>query len=233
MKNTLTKLLKVKLIEKILEIKIKNKNLWLEAVVHKSWLFLTPEYKISHNERLEFLGDSVLQTITSWYLYRNFHEFSEGEMSLVRAYLVSRQRLGEIAEKLKIDKFLLIGKVLDKKGKKTVLGNSLEAIIGAIFLDSGFEKTKDFVEKKILFDAVKIIKEKDYKDPKSFLQEILQAKYKKLPIYKLVEVSGPSHKRKFKVEVYLDDKKIGEGEGDSKQKAEFNAAFKILENLKI
>ncbi len=232
MKN-ISKLVKIKEIEKILGAKIKNKNIWLEAVTHKSWLFLNPETKLSHNERLEFLGDSVIQTIVSWYLYRNFPEFSEGDLSLVRASLINRQRLGEIAEKIGLEKILLIGKVLDRKGKRTVLGNSLEAIIGAIFLDLGFEKAKEFVEKNILIEAEKIIKEKSYKDPKSFLQEIFQAKYGKLPIYKLVEITGPPHKRKFKVEVYLDDKKIGEGKGDSKQKAEFDAAFKILKNLKI
>lgn len=225
------KLLKVKEIEKILGLKIKNKNIWLEATVHKSWLFLNPEAKLNHNERLEFLGDSVLQTITSWYLYRNFPELSEGELSLVRAKIVNRERLGRIGEDLGLEKILLIGKVLDKKGRRTVLGNSLEAIIGAIFLDLGFEKTKEFVEKNILIGAEEIIKERKYKDPKSFLQEILQEKYKKLPIYKVSEISGPAHKRKFRVEVYLDDKKIGEGSGDSKQKAEFDAAFKAIRNL--
>lgn len=233
MKNITTQLnlLKKNEIEKILNIKIKNKNIWLEAITHKSWLYLNPQIKINHNERLEFLGDAILQTITSWYLYRNFPELSEGEMSLIRAYLVSRQRLGEIAYKLGIGKFLLIGKILDKKGEKTVLGDSLEAIIGAIFIDSGFENVKLFIEKNILTEAPQIIKEKTYKDPKSFLQEILQAKYKKLPRYEIVSISGPAHKRKFKVEVYLNDQKIGEGEGDSKQKAEFNAALTVLKNF--
>lgn len=227
------RLLKKREIENILGIKIKNKNIWLEAIVHKSWLYLNPEMKLNHNERLEFLGDSVLQTITSWYLYRNFPQLSEGELSLVRASLVNRQRLGEIAEKIGLERILLIGKVLDIKGKRTVLGNSLEAVIGAIFLDSGFEKAKEFVEKNILIEAEKIVKERSYKDPKSFLQELFQAKYGKLPIYRLAEVSGPPHRRKFKVEVYLDDKKIGEGEGDSKKKAEFAAALTILKNLEI
>ncbi len=232
MKN-IFKLPNLKEIEKILGTKIKNKNIWLEAITHKSWLFLNPEIKLSHNERLEFLGDSVIQTITSWYLYRNFPKLSEGELSLVRASLVNRQRLGEIAEKMGLEKALLIGKVLDRKGKKTILGNSLEAIVGALFLDLGFEKAKEFVEKNILIGAEKIVQERSYKDPKSFLQEIFQAKYGKLPVYKLVEVSGPPHQRKFKVEVYLDDKKIGEGRGDSKQNAEFEAALVILKNLQF
>ncbi len=226
----LFKLLKIKQIEKILGVKIKNKNIWLEAVVHGSWLFLHPQIKLPSNERIEFLGDSVLQTITSLYLYRNFPNLSEGEMSLVRAALVNRERLGKIAEKLGIEKFLLIGKNFDEKGKLTVLGNSLEAIIGAIFLDCGWEITKNFVEKNILTDVKKIIKEKSYKDPKTILQEIFQTKYKKLPVYKLVEVSGPPHKQKFKVEIYLDNKKISEGEGDSKQKAEFEAAQKVIKD---
>ncbi len=222
------KLLPVKEIEKIFKIKIKNKNLWLEAITHKSWLYFNPEYKFPDNERLEFLGDSILQTITSWYLYRNFSQLSEGEMSLIRASLVNRERLGEIGKNLGLEKVLLMSKKLDEKGKRTVLGNSLEALIGALFLDQGLEITKNFVEENILKEGPKIIKEKSYKDPKTILQEFFQTKYGKIPIYKLIEVSGPAHRQIFKVEVYLDNTKIGEGEGDSKQKAEFDAAQRIL-----
>ncbi len=227
------KLLPVKEIEKIFKIKIKNKNLWLEAITHKSWLYFHPEYKLPDNERLEFLGDSVLQTITSWYLYRNFPKLSEGEMSLARAALVNRERLGKIGKSLGLEKIILMGKNLDERGKKTILGNSLEALIGALFLDQGLEVTKNFVEAEILKEAYQIVKEKAYKDPKTILQEWFQMKYGKTPIYRVVEVSGQPHQQKFKVEVYLEDQKIGEGEGESKQKAEFDAAQKIILKEKI
>jgi ribonuclease-3 len=223
------KLLKQKEIEKILDIKIKNKNIWLTALTHKSWLFYNPDYKLSDNERLEFLGDSVLQTITSWCLYVKFPNLSEGEMSLIRASLVNREKLSILAKKMGIDKILLIGKNLDDKGLRTVLGDSLEAIIGAIFLDLGFNKAKEFVEKNILKDVEKIVKEKKYKDPKSLLQEISQKSYNSLPEYKLLETSGPPHQRNFKVALYLKGKKLTEAEGSSKKEAEVNAALKALE----
>lgn len=220
-------------VKKILKIKIKDKNLWQIALTHKSWLFYHPETKMQDNERLEFLGDAILSAITSLYLFKKFTYLKEGEMTLIRSRLVSRERLGEIGEKIGLEKIILMGKIEDKKGKKTVLGNTLEAIIGAIFLDLGWDETKKFVEEIVLKPAEKIIKEKSYKDPKSYLQEILLQKYHKLPAYKLVEVIGPSHKQRFKVEVYLDNQKIGEGEGTSKQEAEINAAKKILVELKI
>jgi len=224
-----TKLFKQKEIEKILGVKIKNKNIWLTALTHKSWLFFHPEAKLEDNERLEFLGDSVLQTITSWYLYLKFPEMSEGEMSLVRASLINRNRLGKIAKTMGIDKILLFGKNLDDKGLRTVLGNSLEAIIGAIFLDLGFEEAKEFIKKNILKDVDEIVKLKKYKDPKSSLQEIFQKEYGELPEYELVEVSGPPHQRNFKVALYLKGKKLAEAEGTSKKEAEINAAIKALE----
>jgi ribonuclease-3 len=222
-------LLKIKEIEKILKIKVKDKNLWLEAITHKSWLFFHPQYKdLVDNERLEFLGDSVIQTVTSSFIYKNFHYFEEGEMSLIRANLVNRERLADIAENLKIEKFLLITHNIDHKGKRTILGNSLEAIIGAIFLDNGFEIAEKFIQENILRDAIKIVKQKNHKDPKTILQEFFQKKYNQIPEYKLIEVSGPPHHQKFKIALYFKGEKIAEGEGDSKQKAEFDAALKVI-----
>jgi len=211
-----------------LKIKPKNRNIWIEALVHKSWLYFHPEEKLPHNQRLEFLGDSVLQTVVSLFLYQKFSYLKEGELSLIRSKLVSRERLGEIGDKLGLEKIVLIGKIEDEKGKKTVLGDSLEAIIGAIFLDLGWEKTKKFIEEVILKNIDEITKNNIYKDPKTYLQEIFLQKYKKIPEYKLVEITGPPHKQKFKVEVYLDSEKIGEGEGFSKKEAEMDAAVKIL-----
>jgi ribonuclease-3 len=228
MKN-INKLLNKNKIEQFLNIKINNKSIWLSAITHKSWLFFNPDFKIPHNERLEFLGDAVLQLITSWYLYVNFPYLGEGDLSLIRSKLVNRQRLGEIAKKLKIEQFLLIGKNFDDKGLKTVLGDSLEAITGAIFLDLGFEKAKEFVEKNILNEAEEIVKKKKYKDPKTLLQEIFQRESKVLPEYKILEIQGPPHKRYFKVGLYLNNKKISEGEGTSKKEAEINTALKALE----
>jgi len=228
MKNISKSIINKKQIEKILKIKIKDKNIWLQALIHKSWTFFYKEYRNFHNERLEFLGDSVLQTITSLYLFKNFPYLGEGEMSLIRASLVNRDRLGEIAKKLNLEKILLFAKNFDEKGLKTVLGDSLEAIIGAIFLDLGFEEATNFVEREILKEAKEIINLKSYKDPKTVLQEIFQKKYGTLPAYRILDISGKEHKKKFKVGIYFNNKKISEGEGSSKKEAEFKAALEII-----
>ncbi len=232
MKNTHLNLLPKEKIEKTLGIKIKNQKIWLEAILHKSWLYFHPEYNLPDNERLEFLGDSILQTITSLYLYQKYPNLNEGVLSLIRASLVNRERLGEIAKKLKIEEFLLIGKNFDEKGLKTVLGNSFEAIIGAIFLDSGFRKAKEFIEKYVLVGVEKIVQDKTYKDPKTLLQEYLQKTYNELPKYVLIEESGPPHKKVFKSALYFRNEKISEGQGKSKQEAEFDAAEKALKVFK-
>ncbi|MER3406950.1 MAG: ribonuclease III [Patescibacteria group bacterium] len=228
----LKKLLKINKIEKIFNIKINDPTIWLEAVIHKSWLFYYHRSDLPNNERLEFLGDSVLQMITSHYLYENYKNLNEGELSLLRASLVNRNRLGEIAQKLKILEILNISPVLDKKGLITVLGDSLEALIGALFLDQGLEKTKEFIIKNILFDIDKVLNEQKIKDPKTTLQEIVQKKYGITPHYETEEISGPPHKRNFKVGLYLEDLKMSEGWGSSKQEAEFDAALKFLEKIK-
>ncbi|MEM5811822.1 MAG: ribonuclease III [Candidatus Aenigmatarchaeota archaeon] len=230
MKNTFKKLPKLNLnkLEKIIGSKINTEEVWLTALTHKSWLFLNPDYKLNHNERLEFLGDAILEMLVSLYLYVNFPNLSEGDMSLVRSNLINREKLAEIAKKLGIDKFVLMAKNLDEKGIKTILSDTLEAIIGAMFLDLGFEKTKNFVEKYIVKNAKKIVEEKKFKDPKTILQEIVQKEYKFLPEYKIIESWGPPHKKKFKIGVYLKGKKIAEGEGTSKKEAELDAALKAL-----
>lgn len=227
----LKKLLKVSELEKILKIKIKNKEIWLEALIHKSWLFYHHRSDLPNNEKLEFLGDAVLQMFVSLYLYENFKEFDEGRLSLLRANLVNRHRLGEIALKLKLDKIINISPILDSKGKLTVLGDSLEAIIGALYLDQGEEITKTFIKEHILEGAEEIIKRGEIKDPKTYFQEIVQKKLGFLPDYRILEISGPPHQRKFRVGIFLKDIKVAEGEGTSKQEAEFEAAVKAIEKI--
>lgn len=225
------KILKAKEIEKIFNIKIKNKDIWLSAVIHKSWLFYFHLNNLPNNEKLEFLGDAILQMIVSLYLYENFKDLNEGQLSLLRANLINRHRLGEIALKLNLDRIINISPVLDKKGKLTVLGDSLEAIIGALYLDQGEEITKNFIYEHILKEATEVIKKGEIKDPKTYFQEIIQKKYGLLPEYKILEISGPPHQRKFKVALYLKEVKISEGEGTSKQEAEFDAALKVIEKF--
>jgi len=224
------KLLKADKLESILGIKINDPLIWLSAVIHKSWIFYHKKTDVPNNERLEFLGDSVLQLIASHYLYETFPHLSEGDLSLLRARLVNRQRLGQIALSLKLDEIINIAPNLDSKGKLTVLGDSLEAIIGALYLDQGFETAKKFVLENILKNSESLLENGSFKDPKTLLQEICQKKYGVLPVYETISISGPPHRRKFKVKLSFKDKTY-EGQGSSKQEAEFNAAQKALKEL--
>lgn len=217
-------------IEQKLQVQIKNKELWKEALTHNSWLYFHSESKnTKHNERLEFLGDAVLELIVSQVLYEKCPEKEEGELTLIRANLVNRERLTQIAKQLEIDKFILVGKNLSGKGFDTVLGNALESIIGALFLDSGFEKAFQFVNKNLLDDLNEKIKAKTYKDAKSNLQEILQEELGVLPEYRVLTEEGPAHKRKFKIGIFLNNNLLAFGEGTSKQEAETKAALNVLE----
>ncbi|GBD34432.1 Ribonuclease 3 [bacterium HR35] len=227
----LKKLLKIEEIEKIFNIKIKDENIWLEALIHKSWLFYHHRSDLPNNEKLEFLGDAILQMFVSLYLYKNFKELDEGKLSLLRSNLINRHRLGDIALKLKLDKIINISPILDKKGKLTVLGDSLEAVIGALYLDQGPEITQKFIQEHILQNIEEIIKKGEIKDPKTYFQEIIQKKYGFLPEYKILDISGPAHQRRFKVGIFLKDIKLTEGEGTSKQEAEFEAALKAIKKL--
>ena len=174
-------------LEEKLGVKVKNKYIWSEALTHNSWLYFHPEAAkdSKHNERLEFLGDAVLELIDSQVLYKKCPNKEEGELTLIRANLVNRERLTQIARKLELENFLMAGKNLNGKGFDTVLGNCLEALIGAMYLDIGFQDTLDFINKNLLNDIDEKIKAKTYKDPKSNLQEILQEELGVLPEYKI------------------------------------------------
>ncbi len=220
------------LLEKKLGLKIKNKSIYYEALTHKSYLYFHPEHPYNHNERLEFLGDAIIEFIISWYLYRKFIKFQEGELTLIRASLVNRERLLKLAEKFELEKFMFVGENLKEKGLKTVISNAVEALVGAIFLDNDLETIKKFIEYHFLEDLDEIISKKLYKDPKSELQEILQGKYKILPKYVVLKEEGPAHQKKFTVGLYIEDKLISVGEGENKQQAEISAATKALKKIK-
>lgn len=215
-------------LEKKLGTKIKSKEIFIEALTHKSYLFFHPEHKFNHNERLEFLGDAIVEFVVSNYLFNKYKTLKEGELTSIRASLVNKERLLEIAEKLNLEKFILYEKIQGDKGIKTVLSNCVEALVGALYLDSGFDAAKNFIEKNFFDDLDEIVSKKLYKDPKSRLQEIFQEKYKVLPKYVVLEEKGAPHKKSFKIGVFLNDKLISVGEGDSKHEAEVKAAIKAL-----
>jgi ribonuclease-3 len=221
-------------LEKKINIFFKNKRLLAEALTHRSYLNEHLKWKYNHNERLEYLGDAVLELIISEYLFHKFPNYDEGKLTLLRAALVNYQNLSKIAKKLKLDKFLLLSKGEKKdvsKAKDVILANTIEALIGAIYLDDGLETAKKFVEKFIAPTLNEILETKSYKDYKSKLQELIQEKLKITPTYKVLEESGPAHRKLFKIGVYFKDKLIAEGSGFSKQEAEMEAARKALENI--
>ncbi len=225
----------LKELEKNIKVKFTNKNLLKQALTHRSYINEHQNDKlgkIGHNERLEFLGDAVLELVVTESLYKKYTN-PEGELTNWRASLVNAKMLSTIAKEINLDDFLYLskGEAQDKnsKARSYILANALEALIGAIYLDKGLKKTKQFVDKFILIKLKEIIEKQLYLDPKSRFQEFAQDKYTITPNYKVLAESGPDHKKHFIVGVYLGNKLITQGEGYSKQEAQVDAAEKALE----
>jgi ribonuclease-3 len=216
-------------------IAFKDKDLIIEALTHRSYLNEYPKWNLPHNERLEFLGDAVLELIVTEALFRKFPTQPEGQLTVLRAALVNYQILARVAESLDLDDHILMSRGERKdtgRAREVILANAIEAVIGAIYLDQGFEKTRTFVEKFILIHLDKVLKTKSYKDAKSELQEIIQEKLKITPTYAVLGEVGPAHERRFTMGVYFDNQLIAEGGGLSKQDAEIEAAKNALKKYK-
>lgn len=234
--------------------KLKNSKLFAEAFTHRSYLN-EAKLKIASNERLEFLGDSIISFVISNYLYTKYPNFDEGNLTNLRSLMVNTKSLSDIARKLKMGQLLKLSKGEEEsKGREnaTLLENSFEAFVGALFLDQGmtsvikfldntlFPKIQDLVDKSSTFlninsnskqqDLKKVLDKKAFKDPKSLFQEKVQAKKQSSPVYRVIEETGPAHAKTFKVGVFVDGKKLGEGSGRSKQIAEESAAKSALES---
>lgn len=220
------------ILEKKLNLKFENKDLLIQAFCHRSYLNEHPDFYLSHNERLEFLGDAVLELAVTEYLYKKYPEKSEGELTNWRAALVNAKMLGEVARELEFNDFLLLSKGEKKeegKARQYILANAFEALVGAIYVDKGYEKCKEFVEKKLIDKKLKEIIEKGlFKDAKSRLQEEAQERVEITPTYKVLEEWGPDHAKHFLVGVFLGKEMIAKGEGSSKQEAEEEAAENAL-----
>lgn len=213
-------------IESKLGLNFKNKNLLFLSFVHRSFWNENQGQVREHNERLEFLGDSVLGLILAEYLYTHLPFKDEGELSNLKARLVEASTCVEYVNKLAICDYILLGKgeKLNKgKGRESILADLFEAIIGAIYLDCGFEGAKNFFFKHFE-DDVKNTIAKPHANWKALLQDYAQKKYQFPPIYEVLEESGPSHEKNFKIAVFVNKEKIGEGEGSSKKEAQANAA---------
>jgi len=201
------------------------------ALTHKSYIFETSNEALNSNERLEFLGDSVLACISADYLYRSFPALSEGDLSDTRAMLVKGETLAQLARELNLGDFLSVGKgeANSDKGRR-VLAATFEAVLGAIYLDQGFEAAQQFLLPRLKSMAYHIVKNRLFKDHKSLFQELAQARTSITPAYRLVSQEGPSHNREFIVEAMLGDEVAGRGQGRNKQTAEQEAALDALRN---
>ena len=221
---------KVQDLEALIGIEFKNKNLLKQALTHRSYLNEHHDCEVGHNERLEFLGDAVLEIIVTEFLYLNFSDKLEGELTNWRASLVNSKMLFQVAKELDFEKYLLLskGESRDKnsKARQYILANSVEAIIGAIYLDQGIEATKKFVFNNIIKNLDDIVRRKAYLDPKSRFQELSQDICGITPSYKLIKEEGPDHAKKFTMGLFLEEELVSVGEGASKQEAQINAAEK-------
>lgn len=214
-------------LKKILNLSWKKEDLLKEALTHSSYLNEHRREEKRHNERLEFLGDAVLELVSSIYLYRQFPDEQEGFLTNLRAALVNTDSLTLVSQKLGINKCLRLSKGEGKNisgSSSAILADALEAVIGAIYLDQGLEVANDFIVKNIMSRYEEILDNKTYRDSKSLFQEMAQERFRETPKYKTLESLGPDHKKIFKVGLYLGEEKIAEGSGKSKQEAEEDAA---------
>jgi ribonuclease-3 len=219
-------------LEKYLNISFNNKDLLIQAFCHRSYLNENPDFYLGHNERLEFLGDAVLELVTTDYLFRNYPDKPEGEMTGWRASLVNSNIISDIAREMNFEKFLLLssGELKENgKSRKYILADTFEAFIGAVYLDLGYESAKKIIEEKLIKKKLgEIIEKKLYKDPKSLLQEKSQEILSITPTYSVVEEEGPDHQKNFVVGVYFGEDLIAQGKGSSKHEAELKSAEEAL-----
>jgi len=213
-----------------------DKNILREAFTHRSYLNEAKEKGLTHNERLEFLGDAVLELAVTNYLFKKYPKEPEGNLTAYRSGLVNAITLSDIALNLHLGEFLLLSKGEARdigKARQYILANTIEAVIGAIYLDRGYEVAEKFIAKNILPLMDEIVGKGLWQDAKSSFQEKAQEKKGITPNYKVIKETGPDHDKKFLVGVYLENTLIAEGEGRSKQDAEQSAAKKALEEFDL
>jgi len=223
-------------IQKIIGVEFKNQLLLKEALTHRSFLNENENWPVFHNERMEFLGDAVLELVVTKFLFEKFPDDDEGKLTSVRSALVDHNMLSNVAETIKLDDFIYLSKgeaKADKRSREAIISNAVEAIIGAIYLGQGYEEAKGFIKQFILSQLDKIMEAELYRDSKSLLQELVQEKMNKTPHYEVIKETGPDHRKKFTVGVYFGEELIIEGDGDSKQDAERASAENALDKLDL
>lgn len=214
--------------------KFKNEKLFKQVFTHRSYLNEAKE-PLESNERLEFLGDSVLSFLVSSVIFDKYKNYEEGELTNIRSALTNTQTFYLLAKKMNLGTYLKFSKGEVESGgreNKTILANTFEALVGGLYLDQGLTAAKKFVDETLLFDIDEIFKAGGLKDSKSMLQEMIQAKHKVSPVYKTVKEEGPDHSKQYTIGVYFNEKLLAKGVGRSKQDAEKDAATNALARLK-
>ncbi len=223
--------MKFETLEKKLGIHFNNRDLLIQAFTHRSYLNENPSFGLGHNERLEFLGDAVLELVVTEYLYERFSDKPEGELTSFRAALVNAEMLADVGQKLGMSEYLLLSRGEKKdtgRARGYILANAIEAFIGALYLDQGYEACKKFIADVLFGRIEEVIEKKLWRDPKSAFQEEAQERVGITPSYRVLKEIGPDHAKKFSVGVFLEATRIAEGHGPSKQDAEVEAAKNAL-----
>jgi len=211
----------------------KNPTLLQLAFIHRSYLNESKE-TVESNERLEFLGDSILSFVISDHLYKTYPDFDEGILTNLRSLVVNTKSLAKMAKKLEFGKHLMLSHGEEDSGGRendSILANTFEAVIGAIFLDQGIDAVQTFLFAVLVPEVEEYVRKKVFKDPKSLLQEYVQARKQNSPVYKVLHEEGPAHAKQFTIGVFVGDQLAGEGKGKSKQEAEEKAAEQALEKI--
>ncbi|MBI1961643.1 MAG: ribonuclease III [Parcubacteria group bacterium] len=222
----------VSALENAIGITFTNSQLLQQALVHRSYLNENPSFELPHNERLEFLGDAVLELAVTEYLYQHYPN-PEGELTNWRASLVNAATLAAVSQEAGLEGYLYLSKGESRdsnsKARNYILANAMEALIGAIYLDRGYEAAAGFIKQWIIAKLAHILEHKLYRDPKTAFQEAAQERLSLTPTYHVVSESGPDHNKHFTVAVRLGDAEVAQGVGTSKQEAETAAAAAALE----
>ncbi len=203
----------------------------MQALTHRSYLNENPSFRVGQNERLEFLGDAVLELVVTENLYQQFPEKPEGDLTSFRAALVNSKMLSDVSVELGINEFLLLSRGEAKdvgRARQFILANAFESLVGAIYLDQGYDAAKNFIDKALMPRLPEVLEKKLYKDPKSLFQEEAQERVGITPNYEVIREWGPDHDKHFIVGVFLGKELIAEGEGPSKQAAQEEAARNAL-----
>jgi ribonuclease-3 len=219
-------------LEQTLGVTFHDKDTLRQALVHRSYLNEHADFRLGHNERLEFLGDAVLELVVTEYLYQNY-ENPEGELTNWRAALVNADMMASICSTLEIEDYLYLSKGeakdKDSKARHYILANAIEAVIGAIYLDLGWDEAKDFIHRTVLVKLPEVLHNQLYIDPKSRFQEAAQEKVGVTPTYKVLSEEGPDHAKKFEIGIYIGKELVAKGTGTSKHEAQVAAATEAIQ----